>query len=104
MGDIANALEKSQIKHCNKDHIQLETFQPELVMKMVKAQKFDVDFSFFPKALHYAKLKKSMAIVNALCEVKLEYTGYKNRFKVEKKKSEAFANALTPDWGPIVIS
>lgn len=106
---VVDALEESQIYQRMKPDLQIETFTPQLVLKMIKTHNFNSQFSFFDRILKYLKTHNSPEIQAALVDVCIKYgkgpnetTSYKTKWSLQKSKSEAvlkFAGELLAERG-----
>jgi len=94
LNDLAQVMEKTHVRCRNTPTFVLNSFSEEMVLKMVKTQDFSSDFSFFEKALKYANEKRNEAVKKALDEVGMEGKAWKQKYLLEKKKSEAFSKMM----------
>jgi len=64
--DFAKIIEEHEIRYRNNENMKLDSFSPDMVLKMIRANKFNRDFQFFEKALNYAILNPNEEVKEVL--------------------------------------
>lgn len=92
--DVAKVIENNHIHNRTHDETNLTDFKPQMVQKMIKAHNFQTHFGFFDKVLKYANMYGNEQIWQAVDEISIAGNAWKQKYLLEKKKSQALSKFL----------